>query len=811
MLPDLDGFEVAQRLRDRAGPHVPVLFLTARDSVEDRISGPDRRRRRLRHQAVQPGGGRAAHPGDPAAQPRRAEREPTPACCATPTWSWTRTRTRCAAAAGWSTCRRPSSTCCATCWSTPGRVVSKAQILDRVWSYDFGGDGRIVESYVYYLRKKIDCWDPPLIHTVRGVGYALRLPRGGETNETTAAAWRHWTLRSRLVVVVAALAAVALIVANVAGVLLLRTLPDRPDRRAAQPAMAPRSPPRRGPPAPRPVRRPSRAGAFDAYRRSRLRRRHGAPSAVQPAADEHIAADRRSVRRAARSGAEQASRSPSTPPTARADWRRGRRSRDAAAAAWPSPAISLRAGRQHRRPAARHRRRRDASVLVLLGLGLAASVVRLGLRPLTRMERAAAEIAAGDLSGRVADTDPHTEPGRLGLALNTMLDRIEARGRRADRVRAAAAAVPRGRLARAAHPAHLDPRLRRAVPARRRPARPRSWTRRWPGSRTRPRRMGLLVEDLLLLARLDEERAAAAAPGRPARRSPPTPIRDAHVRVPDRPVRLAGFATTPATSSRSPCSATSTGCARSPPTWSPTRCSTPRRRPGSPCGSGGWPGVPAAAPHGRGPDRRRRCGACRRSPCSRWPTTGRACRPRTPRGSSSGSTGPTPAAPARHGGSGLGLSIVAAIVQRPRRPGRAGPAPGGGAAFRVLLPRPVHEPASPRWRTSVAPSAPATGCRPCADSRSRGWRKRPSGCGNASPRGGQRRARRRPRRRGLWAYTIVHRAGRRRGRGTGGSRTVAGRSRARSPRRSPPTGTVQSARDGHAPASSPAARSPRST
>jgi two-component system OmpR family response regulator len=61
-----------------------------------------------------------------------------------------------------------------------GRVVSKSQILDRVWSYDFGGDGRIVESYVYYLRRKIDKWDPPLIHTVRGVGYALRLPRAND-------------------------------------------------------------------------------------------------------------------------------------------------------------------------------------------------------------------------------------------------------------------------------------------------------------------------------------------------------------------------------------------------------------------------------------------------------------------------------------------------------------------------------------------------------------------------------------------------------------------------------------------------------
>jgi two-component system OmpR family response regulator len=50
--------------------------------------------------------------------------------------------------------------------------------MERVWSYDFGGDGRIVESYVCYLRRKIDKVGPPLIHTVRGVGYTLRLPRG---------------------------------------------------------------------------------------------------------------------------------------------------------------------------------------------------------------------------------------------------------------------------------------------------------------------------------------------------------------------------------------------------------------------------------------------------------------------------------------------------------------------------------------------------------------------------------------------------------------------------------------------------------
>jgi two-component system OmpR family response regulator len=56
------------------------------------------------------------------------------------------------------------------------RVVSKAQILDHVWQYDFRGDAGIVETYISYLRKKIDIYDPPLIHTVRGVGYRLRIP-----------------------------------------------------------------------------------------------------------------------------------------------------------------------------------------------------------------------------------------------------------------------------------------------------------------------------------------------------------------------------------------------------------------------------------------------------------------------------------------------------------------------------------------------------------------------------------------------------------------------------------------------------------
>ena len=59
----------------------------------------------------------------------------------------------------------------------PRRVLSKTQILDRIWNYDFGGDANVVETYVSYLRKKLDGTGPPLIHTVRGVGYCLRLPR----------------------------------------------------------------------------------------------------------------------------------------------------------------------------------------------------------------------------------------------------------------------------------------------------------------------------------------------------------------------------------------------------------------------------------------------------------------------------------------------------------------------------------------------------------------------------------------------------------------------------------------------------------
>jgi len=58
-----------------------------------------------------------------------------------------------------------------------GRVLTRTQILDHVWNYDFGGDASVLETYISYLRRKLDHLDPPLIHTVRGVGYVLRVPR----------------------------------------------------------------------------------------------------------------------------------------------------------------------------------------------------------------------------------------------------------------------------------------------------------------------------------------------------------------------------------------------------------------------------------------------------------------------------------------------------------------------------------------------------------------------------------------------------------------------------------------------------------
>ncbi|NUR91156.1 MAG: HAMP domain-containing histidine kinase, partial [Nonomuraea sp.] len=176
----------------------------------------------------------------------------------------------------------------------------------------------------------------------------------------------------------------------------------------------------------------------------------------------------------------------------------------------------------------------SAAVLLLVGLA-ADALVRLGLRPLTRMESTAVRITRGDLGSRVPVPDPHTEPGKLGQALNTMLDRVTAE----IAARTASEARMRRFLADASHELRTPlTSVRGFAELHRRGGGDVDETMR--RIEDEAARMGVLVDDLLTLAQLDEERpldlhrvdlleVAAAT------------IRDARVRVPDRQVRLAGL------------------------------------------------------------------------------------------------------------------------------------------------------------------------------------------------------------------------------------------------------------------------------
>ena len=175
MLPDIDGFNVVRRLRG-AGTRTPVLFLTARDATEDKITGLTlggddyvtkpfsleevvaRIRAVLR---------RMNGTGPGAASPRLSLGDVQLDEDTYEVWK-----------AGEPVSLSPTEfKLLRYLLANAGRVLSKMQILDHVWNYDFGGDASIVESYVSYLRKKIDTTEPRLIHTLRGVGYVMRLPR----------------------------------------------------------------------------------------------------------------------------------------------------------------------------------------------------------------------------------------------------------------------------------------------------------------------------------------------------------------------------------------------------------------------------------------------------------------------------------------------------------------------------------------------------------------------------------------------------------------------------------------------------------
>ncbi|CAM5667062.1 DNA-binding response regulator OS=Streptomyces aurantiogriseus OX=66870 GN=GCM10010251_34360 PE=4 SV=1 [Streptomyces aurantiogriseus] len=179
MLPDLDGFEVIRRLREQHRPaaaprtgHIPVVFLTARDATQDKIEGLvlggddyvtkpfDLQELIARIRAVL-----RRTSGDPTALLRVADLELDPDGLQ-------------AARSGQPLRLSPTEfRLLHYLMTNAGRTVSKPQILQRVWDYDFNGDTGIVDTYISYLRRKIDNGGPKLIHTVHGVGYVLRGPK----------------------------------------------------------------------------------------------------------------------------------------------------------------------------------------------------------------------------------------------------------------------------------------------------------------------------------------------------------------------------------------------------------------------------------------------------------------------------------------------------------------------------------------------------------------------------------------------------------------------------------------------------------
>jgi two-component system OmpR family response regulator len=172
MLPDFDGLEVMKRIR-ASGADVPVLFLTAKDDVKDRIAGltaggddyvtkpfsVEELVARIR--------GIVRRTLSVAVVKENPEIRVSDLVLNEETYEVFRGDHRIDLTATEFELLR-------YLMRNPKRVLSKSQILDRVWSYDFGGRSSIVEIYISYLRKKIDTLGPALIHTVRGVGYVIR-------------------------------------------------------------------------------------------------------------------------------------------------------------------------------------------------------------------------------------------------------------------------------------------------------------------------------------------------------------------------------------------------------------------------------------------------------------------------------------------------------------------------------------------------------------------------------------------------------------------------------------------------------------
>jgi two-component system, OmpR family, response regulator len=173
MLPDMEGFDVARRLGGERA-ELPIIFLTARDATEDKVrgltSGGDdyvtkpfsleelvaRIRTILRRSGMSDSESSRLTFADLELDEDTHEVQRGGRAIELTATEYRLLR---------------------YLLLNPRRVLTRAQLLDHVWEYDFGGDARVLETYISYLRKKVDADGDPLIHTVRGVGYALRLPR----------------------------------------------------------------------------------------------------------------------------------------------------------------------------------------------------------------------------------------------------------------------------------------------------------------------------------------------------------------------------------------------------------------------------------------------------------------------------------------------------------------------------------------------------------------------------------------------------------------------------------------------------------
>ncbi len=182
MMPDMDGFEVCRRLR-AAGNEVPVIFLTARDTSSDTVTGLAiggddyvtkpfsvealvARVRAVLRRASRGGGSSGSETSGGAGAPLRV------ADLELDEDRWTVHR------AGVPVELSPTEfRLLAYLMRHEGRVLTRAQLLESVWGWDYSGESQIVETYVSYLRRKLDPLGPPLIHTQRGVGYSLRPER----------------------------------------------------------------------------------------------------------------------------------------------------------------------------------------------------------------------------------------------------------------------------------------------------------------------------------------------------------------------------------------------------------------------------------------------------------------------------------------------------------------------------------------------------------------------------------------------------------------------------------------------------------